>query len=245
MVKKSFLLLVLAVNLIIGQAQETSTKSWSEIQQEEVVLLKEMKNKLTLGVGFGRWQIFPHALADSTGMLDISDYHRMLNLNMGYNFHENTAITWSLGMLIIPKEKKIDSLSWTPGSGLGGIRAKAHGSGGVVIPFTLGVRHSFLTGLTRPYVAGGLGFTYMYIGEGSASVVGGDRDKDIRKESRITPSWNITAGVQHRMGRVVTLSLGLDIYGSARLRSEIGSIKQFSGWYLSGGLQFILNPGKR
>lgn len=243
--KRSLILLVLALNVCYGQAQENLTKSWSEIQQEEAVFLKEMKNKLTLGVGFGRWQTFANARADSTGILDISDYHRMLNLNMGYNFRENTAITWSLGMLFIPKEKKIDSLSWTPGSGLGGIRAKAHGSGGVVIPFTLGVRHSFLTGLTRPYVAGGLGITYMYIGEGSAKVIGGDRDKDIRKESRITPSWNIAAGVQHRMGRVVRLNLGLDIYGSAPLRSEIGSIRQFSGWYLSGGLQFILNPGKR
>lgn len=245
MVKKSFLLLAFAVNFYIGKAQETSTKSWSEIQQEEAVFLKEMKNKLTLGVGFGRWQMFSHVRADSTGILDISDYHRMLNLNMGYNFRENIAITWSLSMLIIPKEKKIDSLSWTPGSGLGGIRAKAHGKGGIAIPFNLGVQRCFLTGLTRPYVAGGLGFTYMYIGEGSANVVGGDRDKDIRKESRITPSWNIAAGVQHRMGRVVTLNLGLDIYGSAPLRSEIGSIRQFAGWYLSGGLQFILNPGKR
>lgn len=243
--KLSLILLGFVLNIFYGQAQETFTKSWSEVQQEEAVFLKEMKNKLTLGVGFGRWQTFPNAMADSAGILDIGDYHRMLDLNMGYNFRENTAITWSLGMLFIPKEKKIDSLSWTPGSGLGGIRAKAHGSGGVMIPFTLGVRHSFLTGLTRPYVAGGLGFTYMYIGEGSAKVIGGDRDKDIRKESRITPSWNIATGLQHRMGRVVILNLGLDIYGSALFRSEIGSIKQFSGWYLSGGLQFILNPGKR
>lgn len=240
-----FLLLVFTSCQVCGFSQETHYKSWDEIEQEEIQFLKVMKNKLTLGVGFGRWQMFSHVRADSTGILDISDYHRMLNLNMGYNFRENTAITWSLGMLFIPKEKKIDSLSWTPGSGLGGVRAKAHGKGGVVIPFTLGIRRSFLKGLTRPYVSGGLGFTYMFIGEGSASVVGGDRDKDIRKESRITPSWKIAAGVQHRMGRVITLNLGLDIYGSAPLRSELGSIKQFSGWYLSGGLQFILNPGKR
>ncbi|NJO69878.1 MAG: hypothetical protein HC830_11885 [Bacteroidetes bacterium] len=245
MVKKSFLLLAFAVNSYIGQAQETSTKSWSEIHQEEVVILKELKSKLTLGVGFGRWQMFSHARADSTGLLDISDYHRMLNLNMGYYIRENTAITWSLSMLIIPKEKKIDSLSWTPGTGLGGIRAKAHGKGGIAIPLNLGVRRSFLTGFTRPYISGGLGLTYMYIGEGSAIVIGGDRDKDIHKESRIIPSWNIAAGVQHRIGRAVRLNLGLDIYGSAPLSSEIGSIKQFSGWYLSGGLQFILNPGKR
>lgn len=239
------ILMVFILCQVYGFSQEIQYKSWDEITQEETEFLKIMKDKLTLGIGYGRWQLFPHARADSTGILDIGDYHRMLNINMGYNFWENTSITWTLGVLIIPKEKKIDSLSWTPGSGIGGIRAQAHGKGGVLIPFTLGVRRSFLSRLTRPYVAGGLGFTYMLIGEGSAKVVGRERDKDIREISNISPTWNIAAGVQHRMGRVVLLNLGLNVYGSAPLGSEIGSITQFSGWYLSGGLQFILNPGKR
>lgn len=245
MIKRWVVLLIFVLRLLPGVSQEIKYKSWAEMEQEETRSLREMRNKLTLGANFGRWQMLPWARTASDGILDISDYHRMLNFNMGYNFRENTAITWSLGMLFIPREKKIDSLSWTPGSGLGGIRAKAHGKGGIVIPFTIAMRRSFLTGLTRPYISGGLGFTYMFIGEGSARVAGGDHEKDIRKESRVTPSWTIATGVQHRMGRAVRLNLGIDLYGSAPLNPIIGSIKQFSGWYLSAGLQFILNPGKK
>jgi len=207
--------------------------------------LNILKNTFAFSLHYGRVQMFPTAISSNSSMVKISDYHKQWSLTFEYYPWENTAFQVTTGLQYIPKEKKIDSLSWTPDTGLGGIRAGAHGKGGAVIPVNLAIKKSFFHGLTRPYISGGLGFLYIIIGEGTATVDEGEKNKNISRQSQVTFSWKVGTGVQHRMGKVVRLDLGLDFFGSPRLSLVIGSMDHLSGWYLSAGLNFILNPNRK
>lgn len=226
-------------------SQPDHYKTNEEEEREFLENLKILKNTLSFGLHYGRVQMFSSAVSDSSGMVRMSDYHNQWNLALEYYPSENIAYQLSIGLQYIPKEKIIDSLSWTPGSGLGGIKASAHGKGGAVIPVALAIKKSFLHALTRPYISAALGFSYILVGEGTASVADQKKNKTISKQSQITLTWKLGMGLQQRMGKVVRIDVGLDFFGSPRLSPVIGSMDHISGWYLSAGLNFILNPNRK
>lgn len=230
---------LLAIVFYPAYSQDYQFKPTDELEKERMEKLKILKNTLAFGLHYGRVQMFPSAISSN------SNYHKQWGLIFEYYSWENMAFQVSTGLQYIPKEKRIDSLSWTPGAGLGGIRAGPHGKGGAVIPVNLGIKKSLFHGLTRPYISGGLGFTYIIVGEGTATVDEGEKNKNINRQSQVTISWKIGTGVQHRMGKVVRLDFGLDFFGSPLLSPVIGSMDHLSGWYLSAGLNFILNPNRK
>ncbi len=236
---------LLAIVFYPAYSQDDKFKTHEELDREFTENLKALKHSFSFSLHYGRAQMFSSAVSDSISLVNISNYHKQWNLTFEYYPWENTAFQFSSGLQYIPKEKRIDSLSWTPGAGLGGIRAKAHGKGGAVIPVSLGIKKSFLHGLTRPYFSGGLGLSYITVGVGTASVIDGHTNKDINRQSQVTFSWKVGTGIQHRMGKVVRLNLGVDFFGSPRLSPVIGSMDRLSGWYLSAGLNFILNPDRK
>jgi len=221
-------------------AQQAQYKTKAEIEYEK---LKILQHKVTISLQYGHFELFHFAKADdNTTNINISDHHKLFNVATEYYLYENLAAQLNIGLNIIPQEKKVDSITYTPGSGLGGIIAKGSGKGGAIIPVTVGVKKTFLNGLLRPYVSLLSGFTFIKIGEGTGTGSIAGIEKDIDYDSKFLFVYQLGSGIQLRLGKVVRLDLGVNYYGSPKFTPSIGGINSYHGLYFFGGLNFILNP---
>lgn len=223
-------------------AQETLFKTQAEKEKEEMEKLKILHHRVAFSLHYGNFELFQFAkVTDNTSNIDISDYHKMLNLDVEYYPFEKVAAQFSIGLISIPKTQTVDSIMFTPGSG---IRAKGSGKGGALLPVTVGIKKTFLNGLARPYVSLQSGFTFIKIGCGTGTGSINGIEKNVDYQSQYTFCYQLGTGIQLRAGKVVRLDLGLNYYGTPGFSSSIGGINSFQGFYVFGGLNFILNPGK-
>jgi hypothetical protein len=203
------------------------------------------KNNIVIGIQYGHFGIFPMAKTnDNTTNLKISDYHKMLNLVTEYYPFEEIAAQFSIGLMLITKEQTIDSIIFTPGSGPGGIQAKGSGKGGAVLPVTFGIKKTFLKGGARPYVSLLSGFTYIKVGTGSGSGSIYGVEENVDYQSAFIFCYQLGTGIQLKTGKSVRFDVGINFYGSPRIIPSIGGINYYQGFYVFGGMNFILNPKK-
>lgn len=121
--------------------------------------------KRSLIISYSHINLFSAGSVNTTNpVLDLSDYHKRFSFVFIRKLKNNFAAEFDLGVQIIPKEKSIDSISWTPGEGFGGIRGSAKGKGGVIIPITAGIRKYFRAGPVSPYLRCGPGLLFMKVG---------------------------------------------------------------------------------
>ncbi|HAF29951.1 MAG TPA: hypothetical protein DCG75_12995 [Bacteroidales bacterium] len=240
-----FIVLIIIGNSPIS-AQETHYKTQAEIEKEKLEKFKIIKNSIAFSLDYGYFGLFHNAKAnDNITNIDISDYHSMFNLTFEYYPYENLAAQLSVGLIYISQEQTIDSINYRPGYGLNGIYAEGSGKGGAILPVTLGIKKTFLKGLVRPYVSLLSGFTYIKIGSGTGSGGINDIEKNIDYYSTLKFTYQFCSGVQIKTGKVVRLDFGLHIYGTPNISPSIGGIDSYSGWYLFGGMNFILNPNRK
>ncbi|MCZ8215216.1 MAG: hypothetical protein O9262_03205, partial [Cyclobacteriaceae bacterium] len=142
--------------------------SLTDNTQQEEPLFKSYKKQTTLSLQAGRWQQSQRSRTrfDSLTMTDLSTYHFMFGIQLAYHVSERWSAYAESHFMIIPREKKINSISWGGGQG---VQVSASGKGGLVIPYGMGVRYTFSHLGWRPFLAGTLGGTYLYIGGGTAS----------------------------------------------------------------------------
>lgn len=248
---KLYCLPLLIVWIAIGNfqvaAQETHfiTKTQAEIEKEDMEKLKILKHSVAFSLHYGHFELFPFAKAsDNTSNIDISDYHSMFNMVVEYYPYEKVAAQLSIGLTSIPKTQTIDSITFTPGHGLGGIKAKGSGKGGAILPVTFGVKKTFLNGLARPYVSLLSGFTFIKIGTGTGSGSINGIEKNVDYQSEFAFCYQLGTGIQLRFTRVVRFDFGVNFYGSPKISPSIGGINSYQGFYIFGGMNFILNPKK-
>lgn len=244
---KIFCLSLIIACVAIGNsqivAQENYYKTKTEIEKEYQEKLKILNHKLAISLQYGHFELLQFAKADdNTTDIDISNYHNMFNLVLEYYLYERLTAQLSIGLILIPQEQKIDSVTFKPGSGLGGIQAKGSGKGGALLPITFGAKATFLEGLFRPYISILSGFTFIKVGmgAGSGSIYGIEKNIDYR--SKFLFSFQLGSGFQLRVGKVVRLDLGVNYYGSSKFTPSIGGINSYYGLYFFGGMNFILNP---
>jgi hypothetical protein len=223
-------------------SQEIEVKTLAEIKKDDLEKLKTVRNSMAFSLQYGHFELFPFAKTNgnSNNTIKIEDYHKLFNLLGEYYPYEHIAAQLSVGLMVIPIEKKIDGIS----SGLNGIQVNGSGKGGVILPVTLGVKRTFLDGLARPYVSVLSGFSFIKLGSGTGSGSINGIEKNINYQSEFKFCWQLGSGIQYRMGKVVRLDVGLNFYGTPDFSSSIGCISSYSGWCLWGGLNFILNPIK-
>lgn len=221
-------------------AQETPFKTKEEKELEK---LKTLSKSYTISLQFGHFGLFPYAkTGEITSGINISEHNKLFNITGEYYFDENLAAQLSVGLNVIPQEQKIDSISFDPENGLEGIKADGSGNGGAIVPVTLGVKKTFLHGLFRPYVSLNTGLTIIKIGAGTGTGSIYGIEKDIDYESKLIFTYQLGTGFQYRLGKIVRIDIGLDFYGSPKISPSIGGINSYSGLYIFGGLNFILNP---
>jgi len=236
-----FIVLVIIGNSPIS-AQETHYKTQAEIEREDIEKLKILRHSVAFSLHYGHFNMFPFAKAsDNTSNIDISDYHKMFNLTVEYYPYEKVAALFSAGLITIPKEQTIDSIIFTPGSG---IHANGSGKGGAILPVTFGVKKTFLNGLARPYVSLSSGFTFIKIGTGTGTGSINGIEKNIDYQSQLTFCYQLGTGIQLRVGKVVRFDFGVNYNGSPKFPSSVGGIDSYQGLYVFGGMNFILNPNK-
>ena len=147
----------------------------------------------------------------------------------------------SVGLNIIPKTQTINSITFTPVSG---IHANGSGKGGAILPVTFGVKKTFLDGLARPYVSLSSGFTFIKIGTGTGTGSINGIEKNIDYQSQLTFCYQLGTGIQLRVSKVVRFDFGVNYNGSPKFSSSIGGIDSYQGLCVFGGMNFILNPKK-
>lgn len=223
-------------------AQETHFKTQAEIEKEDLDKLKTLKNSLAFSLQYGHFELFPFAKSNdnSNSTVKIEDYHNQFNLLVEYYPYEHVAAQLSVGLMIIPVEKKINGIS----SGPNGIQVNGSGKGGAILPVTVGIKRTFLDGLARPYVSVLSGFSFIKLGSGTGSGSIHGIEKNIDFQSELKFCFQLGSGIQLRMGKIVRLDFGVNFYGTPNISPSIGGISSYSGWNISGGLNFILNPRK-
>lgn len=222
-------------------AQEPEYKTMKEKEKEELEKLKILKKSTAFSIQYGHFELMSFAkIKSNNSNINIDDYHKLLNLVVEYYPYENAAILFSAGVLFIPKEKTIDSITWTPETSIGGVEVTGKGKGGAVLPVTIGIKKTFLNGFTRPYIYGATGFTYIKVGSGTGSGTIDGIDKNIDIQSEIKFCWQFGTGIQHKVGKVVRFDLGINYYGTPMFSKSIGGIDYFHGFYVFGGLNFII-----
>ena len=220
-------------------AQETHYKTQAEIEREDMEKLKILRHSVTLSFHYGHFELSSFAKSmDNTSNIDISDYHKMFNLDVEYYPFEKVAAQLSVGLITIPKTQAVDSIIFTPGSG---IHAKGSGKGGAILPVTIGIKKTFLNGLARPYVSLLSGFTFIKTGSGTGTGSASGIEKNVDYQSQFTFTYQLGTGIQLRAGKVVRFDFGINYYGSPEFSSSIGGINSFQGFNVFGGLNFILN----
>lgn len=201
--------------------------------------------KRSLSFSYSHITLFPSGSANTTNpVLDLSDYHKKFGFTFIRKLKNNFAAEFGLGVQIIPKKKSIDSISWTPGEGLGGIRGSAKGKGGVIIPITGGIRKYFRAGPLSPYVRCAPGLLFMKIGAGKASGGKGEINKEVDIQTKLSPYIETGTGVQLTMSRSTRFDIGFNGFFTPRFSSPIGNYMSYSGWNITVGLNFILKNRK-
>ena len=241
--KTIFCIAILFSSWFFAKSQDIPIKTQDEINQEYRESLRVIKNGVAIGIHYGHAQLMNYAIDDhdSSTIVKIDNYHKKIELTGEYYIRENFALQMSIGLLRIPKEENIDSISWTPGTG---IRASGSGKGGAVIPLTVGIKKTFLSGIARPYILLLTGFTFIKIGSGTGSGDMYGTEKTYEEQSAIKYNLESGTGIQIRTGKVLRFDFGVNYCVSPRFSPSIGGIKYYSGWYAFGGLNFILNPNK-
>lgn len=219
-------------------AQGTHFKTRAEIEKEELDKMRILKNTFAFSLHYGHFELFPFSKTNvSETNLKIDDYHKQFNVLVEYYPFEKIATLISIGLLVIPKTKEINSIT----SGENGIQISGSGKGGAILPVTLGMKKTFLNGLARPYISLLSGFTFIKIGTGTGTGSINGIEKNIDYQSKLTFCYQLGSGIQLRTGRVVRFDFGVNYYGSPKFSSPIGGINSFQGLYFFGGMNFILN----
>ncbi len=246
--KNCFLSLFIAFLFVSNSplsAQERHYRTQAEIEKEDLEKLKILRHSLAFSLHYGHFELFSFAKAnDNTTNIEINDYHKMFDLTVEYYPDEKVAAMLTVGLNIIPKTQTVDSITITPGSGLGGINAKGSGKGGAVLSVMFGVKKTFLNGLVRPYVSLSSGFTFIKIGTGSGTGSINGIEKNVDYQSQLTFCYQLGTGIQLRVSKVVRFDFGVNYNGSPKFSSSIGGIDSYQGLYVFGGMNFILNPKK-
>jgi len=205
----------------------------------------DLKNKWIIGINLGSSNLFPFSSASpANSSINISDYHRRYGLVVSYYPLSKVSVELGLGLLLIPEEKSIDSIFWTPGEGLHGIRASGKGGGGAIVPITAGIRKVFFNGPIQPYCRLASGMVIMKIGSGTGSGSIDGITQEIDMQTNLSFYFETGLGVQLRLGRVFSFDIGMNGFGTPIMSSPIGNCRSYSGWYLSAGGSFTLNPRK-
>jgi hypothetical protein len=241
---KAFLIAIIGTWFVFSSlqafSQEFHFKTKEEIEKERLDKLKILKNSLAFSLHYGHFSLFPFAKTNdnTNNAVKIGDYHKLFTLLVEYYPYEHVAAQLTIGLNAIPKEKGINSIS----SGPNGIQVNGSGKGGAILPVTLGVKKTFLKGLTRPYISATSGFTFIKVGSGTGTGTINGIDKDIDIQSEFKFCWQLGTGVQLRAGKVVRFDFGVNYYGTPNISPSIGGINSYSGWNIFGGMNFILNP---
>lgn len=246
--RNCFLSLLTAFLFVINStlsAQERHYKTQAELEMEKFEKLKTLRHSFAISLHYGHFEMLPFAKASgNTTNIDISDYHNMFNIGAEYYPYEKIAALLSVGLIIIPQVQTIDSITFEPGSGLGGIKVNGSGKGGAILPMTFGVKKTFLDGLARPYVSFSSGFSFIKIGTGTGTGSINGIEKNVDYQSQLTFCYQLGTGIQLRAGKVVRFDFGVNYNGSPKFPSSIGGIDSYQGLYVFGGMNFILNPNK-
>jgi hypothetical protein len=187
----------------------------------------------------GRWQQASGSRTDfdTQTLTDLANYHFMFGLKVGYAFTAKWSAFVEGDFLIIPKERKINNLSWGGGQG---IRVNASGKGGVVIPYGAGVLYTIPVRRIRPFVSVSVGSTFLYIGGGTASGGPGSIDKTIYKRKESILRYAVATGVDLPVSRVTSVQLSAQYTFSPEIEPPLASVDRFQGLNLFFGLLFNL-----
>jgi hypothetical protein len=197
-------------------------------------------NHTTLAFHLGRWQQAKSARTDfdTQTMTDLSQYHFQFGLEVGYYFTERWSAFLNSDFMIIPKERKVNSISWGGGQG---VNVRASGKGGIVIPYGMGIRYTIPRGNFRPFFSALLGSTFLFVGGGKASGGSGGVTKDIVKRKVSVFRAALGTGFDLCLSQTVSLQFTAQYAFSPKISPPLGSVNRFQGLSIMAGLLFILN----
>lgn len=193
----------------------------------------------TLAFHLGRWQQSRRSRGspDTVTLTDLADYHLMFGFELGYHLTAQWSFVLGTDVLIIPKEQRINGISWGGGQG---IQVSASGKGGIVIPYGVGVRYAFPRKAVVPFFSTMAGSTFMFIGGGSATGSPGNISRNIVKRKVSLFRYSVDAGCDVRLKPGTSLQLKAGYTFSSKISPELASVDRFEGLHISGGLVFTI-----
>jgi outer membrane protein W len=114
------------------------------------------------------------------------------------------------------------------------------GSGGIFLPFDLGLKYYFTKKRFRPLVGFGVGsvsanFQYILLKE--IYPMDFQNRTSIKRQSEI---WKIYTGFDYRLGKGSSLNLNLLYYSSGTFKEPIGGYSRYQGFVINTGFSIIL-----
>ena len=204
------------------------------------------KRNWSLAISYYHNNLFQFSLDETENpILDLSEYHKRYGLSASRTFKKNFAVELGMGGQYIPEEKTIDSISWTPGDGLEGIKGSGNGRGGIILPITAGIRKYFQAGRITPFLRFAPGLLFMKVGSGTASGSVGDIKKEVDMQTKLSPYLETGTGVQVKIRRSVLFDFGFNGYFTPSFSSPVGNCSSYSGWNITAGITFKLKSGKQ
>ncbi len=214
------------------EASNSDFEDWREWNEERY------GHRTWLELHMGRWQQATGSRTDfdTLTLTDLSKYHLMFGFEVRYHINTHWSVHVGSDFMIIPKERKINSISW----GSGGLNVDATGKGGLVMPYGAGVRYS-LDKKLRPHFSAAVGSTFMFIGGGKASGGLGSINKSIYKRKESLFRYALGTGFELPLSKGAAFQLSAQYSFSSQLNPPLASVDRFEGFSIFFGLQFLLN----
>lgn len=194
----------------------------------------------TLAFHLGRWQQAKssHVSFDSLTLTDLAEYHFLFGLEVSYHFTERWSVFAMGDFIIIPKKREITSIAWGGGYG---VKVKASGEGGIVIPYGLGARYTISRENFRPFVYASVGATFLHIGGGQATGGSGGINRKIEERKESVFRYGSGIGFDLRASSMTSMQLTAHYTFSSKIEPSLASVDRFQGASFLAGLLFILN----
>ncbi|MEM9921532.1 MAG: hypothetical protein AAF990_25745 [Bacteroidota bacterium] len=214
---------------------EKMQKRNEQKKQESDSILVHLKNKWDIKLTYGRWHFASNAKSKTEELFTLPRSMGFWQLVGSWHFSEKLSVDISIGFQLT---KDVP----TPNIGdlLNGGDVEIEGSGGLFLPFDLGLKYYFAKERFRPLVGFGVGsvsanFQYT-LAEGNLSSGFSRTDNRLRSRAALGKFF---AGFDYRSGKHTILCVNFSYYYSDAFKEPIGGYLRYQGFAVNAGFSVV------
>jgi hypothetical protein len=198
--------------------------------------LVHLKNRWEIGLTYGRWFFSEHAKSNTEELFTLPGSMNLWQLTGSWHFSEKLSADISIGFQLtrdVPTPNISDVLN--------GNDIEIEGSGGIFLPFDVGLNYYFTKKRFRPLVGfsvGAVSANFKYtIAEGNITNGISTTEQQINGRARFGKFFT---GFDYRLGKGSSFNLNLLYYSSGTFKEPIGGYLRYQGLVINTGFSIIL-----